>query len=122
MNNKNKALSLELTPLEREKLIAAVTFDKEGRSPQRLIKKLVAVYPATLATLDVNQQCAISNISDIACKANKRIHKHGFFIACQKPITPFKNRFGHPSQMHLWALHRLPEAANDSNYSLTEGE
>ena len=112
MNNKNKALSLELC----EKLIASVTFDREGRQPQRLIKKLVAVYPATLATLEINRQCAISNISDIACKANQRIHKHGYFIACEKPVVPFKNRFGHPSQMHLWGLHPLPEATNDPVY------
>lgn len=116
MHKNNLSTPAALTPEDRTKLISAVKTGTIIKSPQRLIDELVKAYPSSLPTLKLNQNCAIGNISDIAATVNKRIAKHGWFIACQKPLIPFKNRFGQPSQMHLWALHRLPEAANDPVY------
>lgn len=65
-------------------------------------------------TVDVNRECAIGNLSDVARKANPYLIKHGLFISCQRPPVHIKNRFNEASNMFLWGVFQIPgEAAND---------
>lgn len=66
------------------------------------------------ATVAVNQACSIGNISDVARRINPHLFRRGLYISCQRPAVPYSNKFGEPSQMFEWELHRITQdAAND---------
>jgi len=111
MNSINNALPL--TPSEHAQLIAAITAGNEDHAPLWLVKILLSIHPATLATLDVDHECAMGNFFDIAGAVNQKILKHGWSVSHQKSLTPFKNRFGQTSQMYLWGLYPIPQAITD---------
>ena len=68
--------------------------------------------------VDVNRECGISNLSDIAKKANQHLIKHQLFISCQRPVMPRKNRPQMSSNMFLWGVYRMPEAANNDFFDM----
>ena len=53
------------------------------------------------------RELAIGNLSDCALKANRVLERSGFRIVARKPDRPIKNRYGEPSQMHVWELRRV---------------
>ena len=66
-------------------------------------------------TVDINQACAIGNISDVAHKINYYLWDFGLFISCSYPNPPVPNRFGERSRMFRWSVYKvLTEAANDA--------
>lgn len=70
------------------------------------------------STVEANQACSVGNLSDVARRVNPILHKHGYFIGCERPPVPIPNRFGEASQMFLWKLYTLPTvAANDDSYT-----
>jgi len=74
-------------------------------------------------TLDINEACAIGNISDVANKANKHLLRVGLFIGCELPPIPITNRFNEESQMHLWFIIVLPSpAASQEDLAAAENE
>lgn len=76
----------------------------------------LAKHPRT-ATVEANSTCAIGNLSDVAHKVNPYLYLHGLMIGCEKPVRPIKNRFNEPSNMYLWSLYEVQEAANDADGS-----
>lgn len=79
---------------------------KQGR---RLVLFL-AEHPSP-CTVEVNQHCAIGNISDVARRVNPYLYKAGLYISCRRPAVPIPNRFAEPSQMYEWSLHQLDREA-----------
>ena len=60
----------------------------------------------------------VGNISDIVNKAiNPRIRSLGLFVSCSRPPAPILNKFNQATGQHFWAFYRLPEAANDPEFS-----
>lgn len=107
LNNKELTCLLELFPCRGGNNQAARVLEYLAQSPDRV-------------TVDINQDCAVGNISDCATrKINPRLKKFGLFIGCERPPSPVPNRFDQPSGMYLWSLYRIPEnimdmeAAND---------
>lgn len=78
----------------------------------RLVEYL-ASHPKS-PTVDANRSCAIGNLSDVAHKVNPYLYLHGLMIGCEKPVRPIPNRFDEPSNMYLWSLYEVQEAANDA--------
>jgi hypothetical protein len=72
-------------------------------------------------TVDVNRACAIGNISDVVRKANAELYRVGLFIGCETPLAliPIPNRFDEASQMYLWFIVVLPNAAHLQEQALT---
>lgn len=81
-----------------------------SKQQRRLIRYLLSHQKAV--TVDVNRACAIGNISDVALKANKQLYRVGLFIGCETPPEPIPNRFDDASQMYLWYIVVLPNAAH----------
>jgi hypothetical protein len=79
-----------------------------SKQQRRLIRYLLSHQKAV--TVDVNRACAIGNISDVASKANKELHRVGLFIGCNTPATPIPNSFDKASQMFLWSVVVMPNA------------
>lgn len=80
----------------------------------RLVKFLA--WNTKAVTVEVNQNCAIGNISDVAHKINPILYQHGYMIGCEKPLQPVPNRYGEQSNMFLWSVYKLPNASNDPHY------
>ena len=108
-----------LTKLELEEVLKrVVTFNVEQGSV-RIIKRLAN--QIGVATVDVNRDCAVGNISDIVIKQiNPRVFPMGLYVGCTRPPKAIKNRFGQETGMHLWSFYRMPDAANDPIYSQSE--
>ena len=80
----------------------------------RLVKFLA--WNPKAVTVEVNSSCSIGNISDVAHKVNPILHRHGYMIGCEKPLRAIPNKFGEPSNMFLWSIYKLTDAANDAEY------
>lgn len=93
-----KLTSIEYT--EIEKLIPA-----SSKQFKRMVKHL-AEHPNSLTT-KVCVACASVNLSDLARKHNHLIKTAGLFVGCCKPPFRTNNRFGEPSNEHLWGLYRI---------------
>ena len=59
--------------------------------------------------------CPISNLSDIARRANPYLIPKGYMIGCERPIYSVMNESGEPSNkcMFLWSIYCIPAQAND---------
>jgi hypothetical protein len=80
------------------------------------ICRLLAVEPG-VRTRVVNQDCSVGNISDLVSKAiNPKIEDMGLYVACIKPLKPFKNRYNQTTGEMLWSFYRDAVAANDPDY------
>ncbi len=55
----------------------------------------------------VANACSIGNISDTASDINPSIYKEGYFIGCEKPLVRILNKFGEPSNEHLWSIYKV---------------
>lgn len=75
----------------------------------RLVEFL-ASHPSP-CTVEVNQHCAIGNISDVARRVNPYLYKAGLYVSCRRPAEPIPNRFAEPSQMYEWSLHQIDREA-----------
>ena len=72
-------------------------------------------------TAAVNNAIAVSNISQEANAANRKLYFLGLMVGCMRPPVPFKNRFTQDSAPHLWSIYKLPkEESNDSEGVLEE--
>jgi hypothetical protein len=113
--------------VNRSEPLAVAIFTPEELAP--LIKALPDSKPATkrlveflstnpnAPTASVCKAVAVSNISQEANSANKRLFSEGVMVGCCKPVIPLRNRFDQETAQHLWGLYKLPkEAANDSEY------
>lgn len=76
-----------------------------GRQAARITEALHTQGP--MLTGQLAHQCAVSNISDTASRANRELERHGFRIVCHLPQPLIVNRFGEPSQQHKWAIERV---------------
>jgi len=66
-------------------------------------------------TRDVNVDCSVGNISDCVNKSiNPCISHLGLYVACARPVRPFKNRHKQMTSEVLWAIYAA--AANDSDF------
>mgnify|MGYP001399389331 CR=1 FL=1 len=76
----------------------------------------------SIRTGELNRNCELVNISDRVRRViNPRIADLGLFVACTRPITPFKNSFNQDTGQVEWSFYRTPEAANDACYDPVEG-
>lgn len=108
---------VQLALPESQRIISAIP----GKFTQAIrMVEYLANHPGA-TTQQVASDCAIGNLSDVAHKANPHIYKAGYFIGCQRPVTPINNRFGEPSGMFLWGLYQVHKAANDDDYGVDEG-
>jgi len=63
----------------------------------------------------VNVDCSVGNISDIVNKSiNPYISHLGLYVACDRPVRPFENRYKQRTSEVLWGLYAA--AANDPDY------
>ena len=66
-------------------------------------------------TAAVNNAIAVSNISQEANAANRKLYFLGFMVGCMRPPVQFKNTFKQDPAQHLWSIYKLPkEESNDS--------
>ena len=101
------------TPEELAPLIEALPDSKPAT--KRLVEFLSTNPNAP--TSSVCKAVAVSNISQEANSANKRLFAAGVMVGCCKPVIPLRNRFEQETAQHLWSLYKLPkEAANDSEF------
>jgi hypothetical protein len=64
-------------------------------------------------TVDVNKNCALGNISDVAREVNHYLWEFRLQVSCRFPEVAILNRFGEKSHMWLWSIFEISEAAND---------
>ena len=77
----------------------------------------------SVRTVEVNTLCSVGNISDQVNKSiNPRIVEHGFYVACVKPVKPFKNKFDQNTGEMLWSFYDHKAAANDPEYDVVSNE
>ncbi len=100
--------------------LADAVIPHTSKQQRRLIRYLLVHQKAI--TVDVNQACAVGNISDVARKANKQLHQVGLYIGCETPPTRIPNRFAEDSQMYLWFIVVLPNAEHLQEQALTPME
>lgn len=113
---------IKLTEAELKEVLSLVNIEDEYGAGR--ICRLLAAIPNSI-TRDVNRECSVGNISDIVNKAiNPRIHSLGLFVSCSRPPAPILNKFNQATGQHFWAFYRIPEAANDAEFSdiLREGK
>lgn len=91
--------------MQRQVQRALALIPAEFKQGRRLLAFL-AQHPSP-STVEVNQSCAIGNISEVARRLNPLLYKCGLYISCCKPAVPLPNRFGEPSQMYTWHLHQI---------------
>lgn len=110
---------MKTTTLNQAELAAILKQIHANATQEQRLLTYLADNPKS-PTVNVNAACSIGNISHVAGKLNKILFKHDLFIACERPPTPIKNKFGENSQMFEWSLYRLEnngEAMNDSENS-----
>ena len=103
---KNKYQSTTYANYAEHWKLANLALPDTANQQRRLVSHLLSHQQAV--TLDINQACAIGNISDVAIKANKHLHRVGLYIGCVTPPRPILNRFNEDSRMCLWFVMVLP--------------
>jgi len=74
-------------------------------------------------TKNVNEAGTCVNISDqVRRSINPRIIGLGLFVACIRPITPFRNIHKQETGEMKWSFYRYPKASNDPAYDLDKPE
>jgi hypothetical protein len=59
-------------------------------------------------------KCSVGNLADVVLKhINPKIAHLGLFIACVKPPTVIKNKFGQNAGDFIYSFYRADKAAND---------
>jgi len=94
-----------LEPSEKEVLLSILS---AGRPALARLVEYLANNPHS-PSVNVNRFCDISNISQEATAANRRLYGKGYMIGCMRPPVPLKNRFEQEKAQHLWSLYKLPE-------------
>lgn len=108
-------ISVPLSKQELDTILAS--FPESAKQERRFIEYLAKTKnPNERLTVRCNVATLAGNLSHTARMANTRLHKHGFMIACQRPINDVYNRLGEPSNMYVWSLYRIAPAANDDHY------
>jgi predicted 2-oxoglutarate/Fe(II)-dependent dioxygenase YbiX len=103
-----------LTEDQLNQVLQSVSPSGKHYGPGRIC--MLLAHRHSVRSVDINAGCSISNISDQVGKLiNPRIEKLGLFIACTKPVTPFKNKFNQKTGEMLWSFYR-DQAANDPDY------
>lgn len=72
------------------------------RQPLRAAE-FIFLHPGAL-THEISARCAIGNVSDACCRANRLLENVGLRLVCRPPNPPIRNRFGEPSPVHEWQL------------------
>lgn len=82
--------------------VEAAKGETHSRQAHRLVDYLVEHGPTS--TGELCQQCAIGNLSSAANYIRPALHRRGVALICTLPIPTPRNRFGEPSQAHIWRL------------------
>lgn len=107
-------IPVTLTPEELDAVLSRVVLTQQEYGNARICRRLA--YQAGVRTRDVNRDCSVGNISDLVTKSiNPRIEDLGLYVACVKPMRPFKNRHQQATGEMLWSFYR-DVAANDPDY------
>jgi len=80
-------------------------FDPDGQA-FRIVELLSS--KTHVATGELCAKSAANNVScvvRVAC--NPRLEPLGFKVACEKPVVPIPNKYGHDSGQFLWSIYRL---------------
>ncbi len=103
-----------LTHGELEKALKRLTPRGAECGAARIVRRLA--FTPKVRTRSVNQDCAVGNISEqVRSMVNPRIRDMDLFVACEKPLRPFQNRFGQTTGEHLWSLYRLSDEDEDDD-------
>jgi len=105
--------AIKLDELETKKVLEVIDPKKKNDKGASRIVNLLAKR-RLVSTVEVNQICAVGNISDIVSRyINPKIYPIGLFISCQRPHTPLKNKFDQNTTQFLWSFYRLPDVVNE---------
>lgn len=111
-----------LTDSELDQVLSRVNFDRKRMYAAGRICFALA-HRHSIRTGEINKNCELVNISDRVRRAiNPRIADLGLFVACTRPLTPFKNSFNQETGQMKWSFYRMPEAANDACYDSVDDE
>lgn len=56
------------------------------------------------STAELASNLAVGNVSDAVLKVNRWLVGSGIQIVNHAPLTPFQNRYGDKSPMHVWKI------------------
>lgn len=73
-----------------------------SKAAKHLTDVLVRRGPTNSAELA--REAGVCNLSDAAAKIRPELEKHGLTIVARRPPTRLRNRFGEPSDMHIWSI------------------
>lgn len=97
------------TLLDAAELDAAELLLPENYRQGLRMFRYLATHPDA-CTVEVAQNCAVGNLSDVARKCNRHLHSKRLFMGCRRPASPLANRFGEPSRMFQWGVYRTDDA------------
>jgi len=94
------SLILEQSTLKRALAMLNKNANQERRALLQLANNLFT------QTSEMNAVAGV-NISDVACSLNKKINVLGYEVRCKLPVSPIINRFGEPTNQHIWFISKL---------------
>lgn len=93
------------SPYKKTKILS--TFRPNTRH-YRILEQLCK--QARVPVAELNKQCSVGNVSDIALKHNPTLRKFGLAIGCHRAPVCYMNQFHQPTAMHEWSLCKLTPA------------
>jgi hypothetical protein len=85
--------------------VDAAKRETKSKLARRLVEYLAQNGPTS--TPQLARECSIGNLSDTASKIRPALERRGWTITATLPRRPIRNRFGEPTQAHIWRLEAM---------------